>query len=163
MQQPLCLWLRWTGLVMLAFVLWAPRTATAEQDGHSISSLLEPPPPPTPVPHIHQYNETLAYQFVDLCGTYSVPAWLCFCNCPCLAYFCVCLFPLPTYAPPHPPSALFPHAKPTIRQASYSCSCHSCLCRSSHALCHPHSPITQAVPTAASTAATPARPGHPST
>lgn len=158
MQQPRCLWLRWVGLVMLAFVLWAPRTATAEQDSHgSIGSLLEPPPP-TPGLQSHQYNETLAYQFVDLCGTYSVLAWLCLSRCPSLA----------CPSPPHLCStssslALSPRAKPTIRQSSYSCSYQSCLCRSSHALSHPHSPITQAAPIAASTAVTPVLPDHPST
>jgi len=119
MQQPRCLWLRWGGLVMLAFVLWTPRTATAGQDSIiSSSSLLEPP---TPVPHTHQYNETLAYQFVDLCGTFLMPVWLYLSWCPCLAYFCVCLSSMfmlhlvlpPPYLPmPSPPPAA-PHSTST--------------------------------------------------
>jgi hypothetical protein len=164
MQQHLCLWLRWAGLVMLAFVLWAPRTAAAGQDSIISSSSLLEPPPPTPVPHTHQYNETLVCQFVDLCGTYSVLAWLCLSNCPCVAYFLRVPF-LTFYAPPHPPSALSPHAKPTASPTfcPYIRFLYQSLALPLISPLFLSFPSNQVVPIAASTAVTPVLPGRPST
>lgn len=72
MQQSSCLWLHWTGLVMMAFFLQATTTAATGLNPLPRSSSTSEPPPQPPPGSVHEYNETLAYQFVNLCGTYVV-------------------------------------------------------------------------------------------
>lgn len=75
--------LHWTHRMIVALTLWAQRNAAIGQYRIITSrSPLEPPAPTPAGPQSHQYNETLAYQLVDLCGRSSFLTSVIISKCP---------------------------------------------------------------------------------